>query len=657
MTQLSVSQSGVTDLRSQLASFEASATSAKCVLESEVQIQRAKKRNEDHVRLELKARIKALEEEKRSAEGVKREKEKSLSHTLGKKKEVEKRLEKLLEEARAFMKAIEESADRKGLDEMETDATVKNYEEKVENAKKEIDIAEKVLGQLNERVKEVEDQINEEKVRITEFQEKRLKPEHPMRPHTRRLTEEEVQAPWPPIPAALPKSSPTAADLGAPPMKPKVIKETTSDPTKPRQLSLGGVSNILARRVGEARAHASSLPPANPPTKTAGSAFYSRFSPFDTEQEPAQLSLETSATSPLSPVESISLIPSGIMDTPTTLENGDLFAPVMRGSPSRNEKEESPHEPFGGQSPEVPELRFSYSSNSPEQLSPVPAHQQRYEVFDSQRAIIKPPSRESFFNSTEFTSDPYSLDRTDSSSIKSRRWFSKDKGEATEKESLHKGLNPDAKIFKFTRKSPFLSLGNSGANGTVEVEGRLLDQSPGQIDPLNPSGLPPMPPPPTPRTSFFSSLRAFQPSPAEREALRLAMVSSANNSLERINSSGSHQSGNSYSPPATGTGSPLLHGPFLGSPGSIPRPSNSLPPLLQGQTQSNVGGGFSVRNPWIMSSNHTSTHSLDALATATVQAVNGESLIMGEGSFSSAPPHKKTFSFNPWGGDKLLGGN
>jgi len=357
----------------------------------------------------------------------------------------------------------------------------------------------------------------------------------------------------------------------------------------------------------------------------------------------------------------MSLIPSGIMDTPAGSENEDGFVLAPEGdSPISIEGDQDRRRDshnFPAPDPTtIPELRFEHDSYSPDQGSPEPSYQQRFERFDSQRAFIKPPSSsEPFFDPADFSSEPYPLtseDRADSVSVKSRKWFSKDKGEDENGDreiSMHRGLNPDAKIFKFTRKTPFMSLSNPNANGIVDHHGRLLDTTP-LIDPLNPSGPPPMPPPPTPRTSFFSSLRAFQPSPAEREALRLAMVSSANNSLERLNSSGSHHSGNSYSPPATSAGSPLLHGPFIGSPGAVPR--SSLP--AQGHTST----VFAARNPW-MSSNHTSSHSLDALATATVQAVNGhaeESSNGDESTFTSAPPHKKSFSFNPWGGDRLLGG-
>jgi predicted nucleic acid-binding Zn-ribbon protein len=662
MAQLSASQSGVADLRTQLTSFETSASSAKSVLESEVQMQRTKKKSEDHMRAELRSRIKSLEEEKRSAEGVRREREKSLSHALTRKKEVEKRLEKLAEEISAFRNTIGENGRKRETEEAEMEGTIKEYEENVENVKREIEVAEKVLAQLNEKVKDVEDQVGEEKTKIASFQEKRSHPEVPTRPQTKRFEKkDEGIAPWPPV--ANPESSPPLTDGGTLPVQPADDQEVTPVASRPRHLSLGGISNVLARRRLDRPAHSSSLPLPAAGVQPQSAQFYGRFAPFDAEQESNQLSPGTSMVSPLSPGVSMSLIPSGIMDTPGGLEGDEDFvlAPERVSPTSVDGMQDDLRDAlnFPASYVAVPELKFEQESYSPEQTSPEPAHQQRFERFDSQRAFIRPVS-ETAFDSADFSSEPYSLsneERVDSGRIKSRKWFSKerDDSETRDQEITHKGLNPDAKIFKFTRKTPFLNLSNTDANGMPDPTGSLLDTPP-LIDPLNPSGPPPMPPPPTPRTSFFTSLRAFQPSPAEREALRLAMVSSANNSLERLGSSGSHHSGGSQSPPATSAGPILPHGPFLGPSGAIPRTSNPHIQSLQGQAHVNSTAAFGARNPWITSSNHTSSHSLDALATATVQAVNGEATSSnGESSFTSAPPHKKSFSFNPWGGDRLLG--
>jgi hypothetical protein len=97
-----------------------------------------------------------------------------------------------------------------------------------------------------------------------------------------------------------------------------------------------------------------------------------------------------------------------------------------------------------------------------------------------------------------------------------RRWFS-----TSSKERPKKGLNPDAKVFNITRKTAHPALGTSGH----------ISQA--SFDALNPNGLISAHP------SMSSSdgtnfLRAFAPSPAEREVLQRALGGSTNASLERL---------------------------------------------------------------------------------------------------------------------------
>ncbi|KAJ3918205.1 hypothetical protein F5877DRAFT_43061 [Lentinula edodes] len=97
-----------------------------------------------------------------------------------------------------------------------------------------------------------------------------------------------------------------------------------------------------------------------------------------------------------------------------------------------------------------------------------------------------------------------------------RRWFS-----LSAKTKAKKGLNPDAKVFDFNRSQ----------NKSVPVP-VMQGVSPPVYDALNPNGL---------GSTLVSStttdnnfLRAFAPSPAEREALQRALGGSSNGSLERL---------------------------------------------------------------------------------------------------------------------------
>jgi len=96
-----------------------------------------------------------------------------------------------------------------------------------------------------------------------------------------------------------------------------------------------------------------------------------------------------------------------------------------------------------------------------------------------------------------------------------RRWFS-----SSLKEKPRKGLNPDAKVFRLTKMpNDFGSIRNSGAPPT--------------FDALNPNGLGSRMIS-TPSSNTSSLLRAFAPSPAERQVLQRALGGSTNPSLERL---------------------------------------------------------------------------------------------------------------------------
>ncbi|KAI0072496.1 hypothetical protein K474DRAFT_1667726 [Panus rudis PR-1116 ss-1] len=133
-------------------------------------------------------------------------------------------------------------------------------------------------------------------------------------------------------------------------------------------------------------------------------------------------------------------------------------------------------------------------------------------------------------------------------SVGHKRWFS------TSKEK--KGLNPEAKVFQLKNTLPLFNHNRHDHQTHQQPQA----YEPGTIIPLPPNLSPsahPLPPPssassngngnngmmnginghaPTTTDSFFStiSMRAFAPSPAEREALTRALGSSTNTSLERL---------------------------------------------------------------------------------------------------------------------------
>lgn len=103
-----------------------------------------------------------------------------------------------------------------------------------------------------------------------------------------------------------------------------------------------------------------------------------------------------------------------------------------------------------------------------------------------------------------------------------RRWFT-----SPLRERPKKGLNPDAKVFRFTK--PPTEFGVIGGNGAPPPS------HPGNLtfDALNPNGLASRVMTAT-SSNTNSLLRAFAPSPAEREVLQRALGGSTNPSLERL---------------------------------------------------------------------------------------------------------------------------
>ncbi|KAJ3827984.1 hypothetical protein F5880DRAFT_1473478 [Lentinula raphanica] len=101
-----------------------------------------------------------------------------------------------------------------------------------------------------------------------------------------------------------------------------------------------------------------------------------------------------------------------------------------------------------------------------------------------------------------------------------RHWFS-----LSAKSKAKKGLNPDAKAFDF---NPFQTKPTPAATVSVVSNANVP-----VYDALNPNGLVSNTRAPS-STNDSSMLRAFAPSPAEREALQRALGGSSNGSLERL---------------------------------------------------------------------------------------------------------------------------
>jgi len=166
---------------------------------------------------------------------------------------------------------------------------------------------------------------------------------------------------------------------------------------------------------------------------------------------------------------------------------------------------------------------------SPTSLHGPSANDYERDPFEVRVPLTSPPGREREYRMSESSmdmqrvtlahrthSDPTSnkedepAPSTAADKAVSRRWFT------SNKDKPKKGLNPDAKEFSLPKKAA----------------GSAVSPRPTAYDALNPNGLGSNMM--APASASHSLLRAFAPSPAEREALHRALGGSTNTSLERL---------------------------------------------------------------------------------------------------------------------------
>jgi hypothetical protein len=128
----------------------------------------------------------------------------------------------------------------------------------------------------------------------------------------------------------------------------------------------------------------------------------------------------------------------------------------------------------------------------------------------------------------------------------------------TRKEST---LNPDAKVFRFTRGRSFAFPTRNGSVGSVPEGGNMVYSNANAIGDGRPRGSSsvgslnaafapsaPMPPPSTNPTSFLSSLLAFTPSVEERAALQRALGHTSAGGINPVWNSSAERLGSDHSP-------------------------------------------------------------------------------------------------------------
>ncbi|KAF5355012.1 hypothetical protein D9756_005222 [Leucocoprinus leucothites] len=166
LEQISTSKSSLVDLRAQLLDYQTSASQTHALLQEEVNSHRERKRIEDAGKLGTKSRMRALEDSKRSAESVKRDADKRLKSAQAAHDHATQRIQSLDKETVALQEqtVADEEMVRKGVEEVSS--AEREIVEELELKKQEIKDAEDIVTALNQRARELEDELEEEREKL-----------------------------------------------------------------------------------------------------------------------------------------------------------------------------------------------------------------------------------------------------------------------------------------------------------------------------------------------------------------------------------------------------------------------------------------------------------------------------------------------------------
>ncbi|KAJ7925232.1 hypothetical protein B0H13DRAFT_1975595 [Mycena leptocephala] len=508
-----------------LSKTSVSASASHASLQGEVDSFRDRKRQEDASRSELKSRTKTLDDSKRAAESIKRDAEKRLKAAQNARDDASQRMEFLDKEISTLQQRLTDDKSSV-LQSQEISQPEKEITEALEQRRQEIKVAEDVIVALNLRARELEDKLSSEKDRLKLVRERAelRRQDRSFHPH------QAASGPWSILPRNLYDSNTSAtdaSDTGA--ARGRRSSDPHALPTSPRpaKLALGSISNF---NNGSALGNL-----VNPAPRSNG---YSIFDDVFLNQ-PAQLVSgnfspfgDPETRSPVPPAlmspTSQSLIPSGLI---SSLDSGD-------GSSRSFQSDSDAFMDKEWREARSQHLQASDSQTSPSfgpiTVSPASLHGPSANDYERDplevRVLTSPPAREREYRMSSESlmdmqrvplvhrthSDPTSgkedepAPSTVTDKAVSRRWFT------SNKEKPKKGLNPDAKEFSLPRKA-----------ATTTVSPRQT-----AYDALNPNGMGSNMM--APASANHSLLRAFAPSPAEREALHRALGGSTNTSLERL---------------------------------------------------------------------------------------------------------------------------
>ena len=526
LRQITSSKTTVHELRTQLNEFQSAASESHASLQGEVDSYRERRRQEEAARIEIKAKTKTLEDSKRHAEGHRRDAEKRLKAAQNARDDCTQRMAHLNSEIiRLEQRSVDDQA---AMEQSKVDTAKAEQEisDALEHKKQEIKVAEDVIAALSVRAKELEEKLVGERERLRfvreqaeiRKQDQSFFPLHVVNPDI---------AAWSPITfGPSPGDAARAeymdgyahrdADIGNGNGNDGSKSRDISRSPRPAMLSLGGISSFNGQ-ASEASHTAlrskgySIFDDDIASLQSQPQQHTTNFSPFEDTDSPSNIH------GSVLPSTSSALIPTGLMDTSNESlarsfqsENDVYLDKDWRGLRTLHSQVVD-NQGMMTASP----LALSFNEHDSFEVRQQPAHM-RSDSMNMQRATMPAPNR----TRSDPAANAQEEDHIEVDKAGRRRWFT-----SPLREKPKKGLNPDAKVFRLTKMpTEFGAIGNSGA---TPPPGNLT------FDALNPNGLASRMMTAT-SSNTSSLLRAFAPSPAEREVLQRALGGSTNPSLERL---------------------------------------------------------------------------------------------------------------------------
>ncbi|KAF8161027.1 hypothetical protein B0H34DRAFT_795869 [Crassisporium funariophilum] len=520
LRQITNTKGSVTDLRNQLLECQSSFSQSHAVLQHEVDTHRERKRHEDASKVELKSRTKILEDSKRSAESMKKEADKKLKAIELTRENAVHRMEILDQEILQLQERLSE--DRNFILDYRTESSDQGLviSETVQDKRLEIVRVEDSVTILNHRSRELEERLALDKGRLKLLREKSDSLKRGRSPFVqdRVQSSEELWQSQHLVTGLIRQDSTQSPSVPALQYQSRKTSEPCNDssPTEIHQSTMSSDRQI-AQECGIA----------------AGGL------PLDS----SRVGTMTTRSSPSSNQGCIGIASDDVMGLGRTFpEHGNsngmpskVLEPVQDGlAPATISSRGRPM-----LSALVVPIERSDTISRSFQSDGDPFIAREWHGNTASYVLYQPDGLDSAYPTT--TSSPNSLhgssiNDTDQSEFAARfpldlyqapwnnshmKYADIENGRSSHGTTPSNGLNPDAKEFSLLRE-PL---------GTALGRGPLIARS--TFDALNPNGFG--------STVILSSsstsrslLRAFAPSPAEREALQKALGGSTNTSLERL---------------------------------------------------------------------------------------------------------------------------